>query len=214
MRACRFALAYNRFPEPFGFYPLESVYQGCPVYTNGAGNNRHLLPPEHGIQVLETPGMAPMPGQGPDLRAYRAVAERIAQDLASPDETRRACARGRDMIAATWSMANFGDDLAQALASLDEATPVVPAFDTLEVAASPLVRSLDLATGVCFNDYATTVLDAAECALLRDLIGRAVHGLPGEEMARIADNHKVAPPSRVDMKQNLALRMSTPVSLS
>ena len=28
MRASRFCLAYNRFPEPFGFYVLESVFQG------------------------------------------------------------------------------------------------------------------------------------------------------------------------------------------
>ncbi|CAN7569175.1 hypothetical protein LJR143_003991 [Pseudoxanthomonas sp. LjRoot143] len=208
MRACRFALAYNRFPEPFGFYPLESVYQGCPVYTNGVGNNRHLLPPEQGIQVLETAGMAPVPGQGPDLRAYRAVAERIAQDLAAPDETRRACARGRDRIAATWSMANFGTDLAQALASLDEAAPPVPAFDELEVATSPLVRSLDLGTGVCFNDYATTVLEAAECALLRDLLGRAAHALPGEEMARIERQH------RFFARGLLTLRMPPSSSLS
>ncbi len=207
MRTCRFGLAYNRFPEPFGFYPLESVYQGCPVYTNGVGNNRHLLPPEHGIQVLESAGMAPVPRQGPDLRAYRAVAERIAQDLAAPDATRRACARGRETIAATWSMENFGADLAQALASLDQAAPV-PAFDALEIATSPLVRSLDLDTGTCFNDYANTVLDAAECVLLRDLIGRAVHGLQGEEMAQIEHRH------RFFARGLLALRMSTPVSFS
>lgn len=208
MRACRFALAYNRFPEPFGFYPLESVYQGCPVYTNGVGNNRHLLPADHGIQVLETAGMAPVTGRGPDLRAYRAVAERIAQDLAAPGETHRACARGRDRIAATWSMENFGDDLAQALTSLDEAAPAVPAFDALEVATSPLVRSLDLDTGVCFNDYATTVLEAPECALLRDLLGRPAHALSGEEMARIERQH------RFFARGLLTLRPPTPSSHS
>lgn len=191
MRACRFGLAYNRFPEPFGFYLLESVYQGCPVYTNGAGNNRHLLPPGHGIHVLETAGMAAMPGQGPDLRAYRAVAERIAQDIAQTDATRLACTRGRQHIAATWSRATFAADLGDALDALDAPQPEPPAFDALEVAASPLVRHFDPATGVCFNDYATTVLDEAERALVRDLLGRAVHALPGDEMARIEQRHRL-----------------------
>lgn len=190
VRACRFGLAYNRFPEPFGFYLLESVHQGCPVYTNGAGNNRHLLPPEHGIHVLETAGMAPMPGRGPDLAAYRAVAERIAADLARPDEVRRQCAQGAALIDATWSREAFGADLAQALDATQAAAAGDVDFDALEVAPSPLVRRLDLATGISFNDYATGVLSPAECAVLRDLLGRRAGHLSGDEMERLEQEHR------------------------
>ena len=51
-------------------------------------------------------------------------------------------------------------------------------------------RHLDLASGVCFNDYATTVLDEGERALVRDLLGRPVHALPGDEIARIEQRHR------------------------
>ena len=64
-------LAYNTFPEPFGFYVLESVHNGTPVYTNGAGNNRFLLPPGHGIVVQETGEMAGTFENPPAPAAYR-----------------------------------------------------------------------------------------------------------------------------------------------
>lgn len=185
MRACRFGLAYNRFPEPFGFYVLESVHNGCPVYTNGAGNNRFVLPPEHGIVVHETAAMA----NSSTAEAYRAVAERIHADLARPDEVRARCRRGAAVIDRTWSPAAFEDSLVEALDRLERPLPPEPAFDALEVVLSPLVRSLDLASGRSLNDYASGVLDPASTALVRQLLGKRCGDLASGEMERIEAAH-------------------------
>ena len=92
-RAARFGLCFNVYPEPFGLYVLESVLNGCPVYTTGAGNNRHALPPDHGITVLAN---AAMSRGEPD--AFGPVAARIHDDLARPDAVAAACQRGRSYL--------------------------------------------------------------------------------------------------------------------
>lgn len=185
MRACRFGLAYNRFPEPFGFQVLESVHNGCPVYTNGVGNNRFLLPPGHGVLVHETAAMA----DASAAEAYRAVAEAIHADLARPEEVRARCRRGALLIAATWSPAAFEESLAAALDRVEQPLPPQPAFDDLAIVLSPLVRSLDLASGRCLNDYASGVLDPAATGLVRDLLGQRCGALDGAEMERIEAGH-------------------------
>jgi hypothetical protein len=53
MRVSDFCLSFDDVIEAFGFYPIESVYETCPVYTNGSGNLRFLLPPGNGIHVLD-----------------------------------------------------------------------------------------------------------------------------------------------------------------
>jgi len=189
IQACRFGLAYNRFPEPFGFYVLESVHHGCPVYTNGAGNNRHLLPPEHGITVMETAAMLASAQGRFDPAAYRSVAEAIHADLSRPSETRERCERGAARIDQTWSPAAFEQDLLAALATLDQPAPPAPDFEELEVALSPLVRSLDLASGVSFNDYASGILGRDETAWLQDLIGQRCADMDSAGMARMEDAH-------------------------
>jgi hypothetical protein len=186
MRTCRFGLAYNRFPEPFGFYVLESVHNGCPVYTNGVGNNRFLLPAEHGLVVHETPAMA-APSTGPAL--YGAVAETIHADLARPEAMRAACRRGGALIAQTWSPAAFEQDLRAALERVERPLPEPPAFDALEVALSPLVRSLDFVSGHLLSDYASGVLDPASRTLAQRLLGQRCGDLDGGEMSRIEAAH-------------------------
>ncbi len=186
MRACRFGLAYNRFPEPFGFYVLESVFIGCPVYTNGIGNNRHLLPPDHGIVVDETFEMA---GEVVDASAYRGVAERIHTDLARPAAVQASCTRGAATIRTTWSREAFARSLDAALARAARSRPRALEFDALVVALSPLVRRLDLSTGRCLNDYANAVLGAAEVAAVDSLLGRACADLDGEHMQALEAAH-------------------------
>ena len=189
MRACRFGLAYNTFPEPFGFYVLESVHNGTPVYTNGAGNNRFLLPPGHGIVVQETAEMAGTFENPPAPAAYRSVAERIHADLARPDALREDCHRGAALIDRTWSLAAFGRSLADALDLLDRPAPAVPLFDEMEIALSPLVRSFDPVSGRILDDYASGQLDPDAVGLVGRLLGRRCADLDGAEMARIEETH-------------------------
>lgn len=189
IRACRFGLAYNAFPEPFGFYVLESVHNGCPVYTNGAGNNRFLLPEDHGIVVAETAAMAGTLQGPPAPDVFRGVAERIWKDLARAGEVHAACARGKQLIDSTWSHAAFGHDL---LGALERACTTVHAthdFEALEIGLSPLVRVLDFETGQLLDDYANGVLDAGARALVRQLLGRRCADLDSAEMERIESAH-------------------------
>lgn len=190
MRASHFALAYNRFPEPFGFYVLESVHNGCPVYTNGVGNNRFLLPPGHGITVLETPAMAPQADGRQDPAAYRVVAERILADLGQREAIAGQCRRGAALIEERWSIAAFERSLLAALGRLEHPLPPEPDFETLQVQASPLVRSLD-AGGRSLNDYASTTLRPETAALATQLLGQRCADLASDEMQRIEAEHRL-----------------------
>jgi hypothetical protein len=189
MRACRFGLAYNRFPEPFGFYVLESVHNGCPVYTNGVGNNRFLLPPDHGIAVHETPEMSGSANSLPSMGAYQGVAETIYADMARPDEVRARCLRGGMLIDQTWSVAAFEQSLVEALDRLERPVPQEPVFDELEIVLSPLVRSLDFGSGRCLNDYGSGMLHPESTALIRQLLGQRCGALKSSEMERIEAEH-------------------------
>lgn len=188
MRACHFGLAYNTFPEPFGFYLLESVHNGCPVYTNGVGNNRFLLPPEHGIDVHEYPAMAGSIDGAPEVPVFMDIARHIYANLGQPDLIKDRCRRGKEIIERTWSHAEFEASLASALDRLE--SPVAePSFDELVIAYSPLVRSLDLRSGQSLNDYGNGLLGSAQLALIGDLLGRRCGDLDGAKMARLEMQH-------------------------
>ena len=169
MRRCRFGLAYNTFPEPFGFQVLESVHNGCPVFTNGIGNNRHLLPEGYGITVLEDPAMVLDPESS---APYAQVADSIFSDLGDPEASRARCARGRAVIGASWSEGSFRDSLTHALARLDRPAAQAADFETLVIAPSPLVRALDLDTGAVLCDRANQVLAPDRCRRLTGILGR------------------------------------------
>lgn len=207
MRACRFGLAYNRFPEPFGFQALESVHNGSPVYTNGVGNNRFLLPDGHGISVLETPGMAPMAEGRQDPAAYRVVAERILADLSHSDEIAAQCRRGVAVIDQRWSLAAFERSLLAALDRMHKPLPQEPDFEALEVQLSPLVRSLDLHDGRSHNDYASTTLSQETLSVLRSLLGRRCADLDSATMERVETTHRLFSRGLL----TLAPTMATPV---
>ncbi|MET4729601.1 hypothetical protein ABIE09_003415 [Lysobacter enzymogenes] len=185
MRGCRFGLAYNRFPEPFGFYVLESVHQRCPVYTNGVGNNRHLLPAEHGINVYETFDMVEDERGQRNPVAWRGVAERILRDLRQGEVVRGQCERGGRVIESTWNLGNFESDLAQALRSLDSVVEPQINFEAMRVGLGPVVRGLDVATGRCLNDYASHRLVPEAIEAVASLQGRQCGEFLVGEMERI-----------------------------
>lgn len=189
VRRCRFGLSYNVFPEPFGFYVLESVFGRCPVYTNGAGNNRFLLPPEHGLNVAE-PLCAVDPTRGVDAAAYQTIAERIHRDFSQPELTREQCQRGAQRIEAQWSPQSFERSLRVALERLmhPPRTPSVE-FDKLKVGLGPLVRHFDSKTGLLISDYASGVLDRSSSELLASLIGKRCAELESKEMVALERHH-------------------------
>jgi len=184
-RIAGFGLAYNTFPEPFGFYALESVHAGCPLYTNGAGNNRFLLPPAHGINVVDTPAMASNAAGQPDPAAFAVVAEAIVAALDDPARTAAECRRGRALIDATWSTGAFEAGLMRAVDRALGAPGDAPAFEALRIAYSPLLRALDPGTGQTRNDYGDQVLSRDAVALVASVLGRTTANLAADEISAI-----------------------------
>ena len=187
----RFGLAYNLFPEPFGFYVLESVHAGCPVYTNGVGNNRFLLPDGHGITVIEDAGMAADASGQVSPAAFVPVAEAILEGLREPQAVSAACAQARAFIDAHWSPAAFEAGFMAAVErALDPPPPPVD-FEALEVQIGPLVRGIDRASGVVRGDYANRILDHRELALVQELAGRPAAALDAADMQRLETEHRL-----------------------
>lgn len=187
----RFGLAYNLFPEPFGFYVLESVHAGCPVYTNGVGNNRFLLPAGHGISVVEDAAMVADASGQVSPAAFLPVAEAILDGLGDPAVVAAACARGRALIDARWSPAAFEAGFMAAVDRALEPPPPPVEFDVLEVQLGPLVRGLDTASGVVRGDYASRVLDQRERGLVGDLLGQSAADLDANDMQRLEAAHRL-----------------------
>lgn len=185
MAACRFGLAYNRFPEPFGFYVLESIVQGCPVYTNGIGNNRFLLPAGHGVVVAEDVSMMGSGTSPAPPGAWGHVANTVYRDLVQPAARREECRVGAERIRRLWSADAFHQRLRAVLEQASAPLPAAVEFDAQTVRLGPLLRQVDPASGRYLNDYANGVLPAAALELLTQLPGRSCRDLDSNDMARI-----------------------------
>lgn len=166
MRASAFGLAYSTVPESFGFYVLESVHNVCPVFTNGVGNIRYVLPPGHGIEIIEDFEMA----RG-NAKAYEAVARRILGALADREALAEQCRRGTSFIDAHYNRRALHRDLAAALERLDG--PVAPEtdFDSLRIELGPLVRQYDPASATIISDLQSFALSPAQARVLPELLG-------------------------------------------
>lgn len=164
--ACDFGLSFNIVPESFGFYVLESVFNLCPVYTNGCGNMRSM-PEGHGVEVCETVEMAFGERSG-----FETAAARILHD-AGPgrEEAKRRCRLGRDLIARTHTRETMRQDLASCLERLEEDEPNEPAFDDLVFGIGPGVRLWHRESGRVVSDLRNVQLTPKENALAGSLIG-------------------------------------------
>lgn len=170
-QSCAFGLSYNVVPEAFGIYVLESVFHGCPVYTNGSGNMRHVLPENNGIHVIESEDMVFGARNG-----YTDVAVRILHDSAAGlDATKKACIRGRDFILKNYCHDAMKKDLAECLSSLDHKDQsFVKTLDPgrLTIRLGPLVRSWNQLTGALITDLLNEILPPHKQALIHGILGR------------------------------------------
>jgi len=178
--SCRFGLFYNWVPESFGFYPLESVVHDSKVYTNGVGNFRHLLPPGHGIDVGDPPGL----GFG-DLSRCAEIAAGIYRDVVeAPAAARAETLRGAALVRDLYDRRALERDLRSALARLGQ-PPRALDFEALVVAWSPLVRSFDAATRRIVSDYGSRQLEEREAAILQSFLGKPCRDL-GHDAEEVA----------------------------
>jgi hypothetical protein len=171
MRRSHFALLHDWFPEPFGLYPLESVFHGCPVYTSGAGNLRHLLPPGHGIRV-EDAGIT----GGPAAR-YQAIAASIADGLVSRSGAAD-CEKGRAFICRRHTVDAFREGLGAFLDRVEQ-RPECTALDphALVIEVSPSVRAIhgEVDGGArILSDLGELRLDASEHHLVQRVTGTSL----------------------------------------
>jgi hypothetical protein len=182
MRRCKFCLCYDDYPEPFGIYPLDAVWNGTPVYTNGAGNLRHLLPQGHGIHAFETPAM----WTGSPRRRFAAfgvAAERIACEL-SAGVPRSALRRWRNAISQRYGFDAFHMSLS-GVVEYARTPAVLPPLELseLRIALSPLVRSWAGRGRVILSDYAHLELLPDATRVLSASLGRGVASLRREPEA-------------------------------
>ncbi|MEB3317561.1 MAG: hypothetical protein VKO39_05410 [Cyanobacteriota bacterium] len=166
-----FGLSYNVVPEAFGIYVLESVFHGCPVYTNGSGNMRHVLPENNGINIIETEAMVFGAREG-----YGEVGARILHDSAAGrDAMKKACTSGREFILNNYCHDIMKKDLSDCLSSLDDmnqgsSKTLDPGQLTIRL--GPLVRSWNHLTGAIISDLANEVLPHHKQAMIHGILGR------------------------------------------
>ncbi|MBM5815283.1 MAG: glycosyltransferase [Cyanobacteria bacterium K_Offshore_surface_m2_239] len=170
-QSCTFGLSYNVVPEAFGIYVLESVFHGCPVYTNGSGNMRHVLPENNGINVIESEAMVFGARKG-----YNEVGDRIVHDsTVGRDTIKKACARGRDFIMKNYCHDTMMKDLSACLSSLEhkeQASIKTLDSEQLTIRLGPLVRSWNHLSGAIISDLANEVLPPHKHALIHGILGR------------------------------------------
>ena len=173
MRLAKFGLCYDTFVEAFGFYPVESVYCGCPVFTNGNGNLRHLLPANAGIEVREDFPMYFGPIEA-RVRAYRSVADRVFR-VATEGDGPGLCRRGIRYIDQHYSRAAFGQQIGRMIRAVHErrrtgAVRKRPADAARVARVSPYLRMADWKRGRFVTDLGQVEVAAPVAARWRQLL--------------------------------------------
>lgn len=168
MRQSAFALAFNTIPESFGLMPLECILNGCVVYTNGSGNIRHLLPPDHGITVFDTEGIA-----SSETAEIQCIARSIYSSIGNSTGLSRAMAEiecGRTLIRSRYSVLAFENSCAELLNRKQNQTLT---DRDLVLAPGPLVRAWNRESGTILSDIGTVQLSQEQCSRIRPLFGRS-----------------------------------------
>ena len=148
MSQSSFGLCYDHFVEPFGYYPIESVYVGCPVFANGAGNVRHVLPKGSGIFTHETMAMH-FGSLEERVAAYQPVATAIARTVSRPRS--KACGKGADYIRKHHRPQDFTAAMERHLHALFHERP--PRRPPPRFLTSPYLRLADWERGRFVTDH-------------------------------------------------------------
>lgn len=155
MKNSRFGLCYDTFWEAFGYYPIESVFCESPIFTNGAANLRHLLPPNHGIYKLETLSMH-FGKINERIDAYIPVAKSIIKAMANQKKISSDCNRGKQYIKNQYSLQALLTRLQPHLQRLHKefGTTRKPSKqpDKVIIKASPCLRLADWSKGLFVTD--------------------------------------------------------------
>jgi hypothetical protein len=177
MPLSRFFLSFNRIPEPFGMMQLECVLQGCPVYTNGSGNLRFLLPHSgNGMRVEDTEGL--LDG---DLDEHLRVAaliygNAIQLDRDGTSPIREDLARGQGFIRENYSRKVFLESFS---AMLGRSRPAAPSPHEMQLDLSPTVRQWNRSSGRMLTDAGNHFLEHPQTKELERLLGRSAADLFG-----------------------------------
>jgi hypothetical protein len=177
MRRSRFFLSFNQIPESFGMMPLECVMQGCPVYTNGSGNLRFLLPHSgNGMRVEDTEGL--LDGDFDEhLRVAALIygnAIQLDRDGTSP--IREDLARGQGFIRENYSPEVFFESFS---AMLGRSRPALPLLHEMQLDLSPTVRQWNRSSGRMLTDGGNHSLEHPQTKELERLLGRSAADLFG-----------------------------------
>jgi len=175
MRRARFFLAFNRIPESFAMMPLECVMQGCPVYTNGSGNMRFLLPNNgHGMHVEDTEGL--LDGDFEEhLRVARVIYGNAVQlDRGGSSPIREELGRGQDFIREHYNPEVFFQSFS---AMLEQPRPASPSLHEMQLELSTTVRRWNKAAGRLLADLGNHVLEPPQTKELEGLLGRTAADL-------------------------------------
>jgi hypothetical protein len=185
VRNCKFSICYDTVPESFGLYPLESILNQVPVYSNGVGNIRHLLPPNHGLTVIDTAEMY-VGGIQRRILAYKETAKRIFNETLSRDQVRTACSRGSDYIKEHYSYPNFQKKFSAIMKLVDEPSAGSQVTDqNLILNLSPLVRSWDPQTGIAISDHKHSELSKAQASAVEEVRSRSVSEIGANTLQKL-----------------------------
>lgn len=170
MKNSHFGLCYDQVVEAFGFYPIESVYCKSPIFTNGSGNLRHLLPKDHGITVQETLNMH-FGSIDARIAAYKEVARSIFEKVTS-GKGQKECIAGSCYIEKRYCEAAFTKALQKRLR-----IPKSPSLMTVSeaiLAPSPFLRLADWRRGQFVTDDGNIKLDTTTGKYFQKLLTRKI----------------------------------------
>lgn len=164
-----FGLCYNEVPESFGMYVLESILNGCPIFSNGSGNMRYSLPVRHGHYINENHGIYIQ-----NVTDLRKLASEITTKLGSSG-LELEISQGQEFIQENYNLRTFKKEFKNIIKTLS--CRLKPCQESISVnntsirkrkfyVLSPLVRSLSSNSKCVIADHQNFNLSDEEYHLL------------------------------------------------
>ena len=152
MRNSDFALCYDDILEAFGYYVVETIYCGCPLFTNGVGNLRYVVPRDHGIYRYETLDMY-FGNENSRQQAYLPVAKNIVNRVSSRD-FKKAVGKGKKYIQRKYNETSLKSRLKKFIHSLEQGNILtLNRKSRFTAIKSPYLRLADWENGLFVTDH-------------------------------------------------------------